>query len=317
MKRVLLTLLFLVLPVLLVVWQVCFADTTSWYLVAAVLLLLSALPFFLHLERKPISAREMALLSVLTALAVVSRAVFYLIPQVKPIAAVVIVAGMCLGPFSGYMVGALSAFLSNFLFGQGIWTPFQMVALGLVGLLAGMLLRPGRVNRWVLALVGFFLATVVYGLVVDLSTVLMTVTDFTWPAVLAVYASGAPFDLVFGGSTAVFLVLFGTPLEQKITRLQRKYGLLEIRRIAMNKTIIDKLARFAQTSAIIGLCLLGICPAFGIMAMVVPAVFKQKGAKLTEENQQLCHRAQIMGVVSLVLFVIDVILASILYAKFK
>ena len=207
MKRVLLTLLFLVLPVLLVVWQVCFADTTSWYLVAAVLLLLSALPFFLHLERKPISAREMALLSVLTALAVVSRAVFYLIPQVKPIAAVVIVAGMCLGPFSGYMVGALSAFLSNFLFGQGIWTPFQMVALGLVGLLAGMLLRPGRVNRWVLALVGFFLATVVYGLVVDLSTVLMTVTDFTWPAVLAVYASGAPFDLVFGGSTAVLPVV--------------------------------------------------------------------------------------------------------------
>ena len=151
------------------------------------------------------------------------------------IAAVVIVAGMCLGPFSGYMVGALSAFLSNFLFGQGIWTPFQMVALGLVGLLAGMLLHPGRVNRWVLALVGFFLATVVYGLVVDLSTVLMTVTDFTWPAVLAVYASGAPFDLVFGGSTAVFLVLFGTPLEQKITRLQRKYGLLERKATAGDK----------------------------------------------------------------------------------
>ena len=310
MKRVLLTLLFLVLPVLLVVWQVCFADTTSWYLVAAVLLLLSALPFFLHLERKPISAREMALLSVLTALAVVSRAVFYLIPQVKPIAAVVIVAGLCLGPFSGYMVGALSAFLSNFLFGQGIWTPFQMVALGLVGLLAGMLLRPGRVNRWVLALVGFFLATVVYGLVVDLSTVLMTVTDFTWPAVLAVYASGAPFDLVRRWSKR-------SPVCNENMACWSVKPPQEIRRIAMNKTIIDKLARFAQISAIIGLCLLGICPAFGIMAMVVPAVFKQKGAKLTEENQQLCHRAQIMGVVSLVLFVIDVILASILYAKFK
>ena len=69
----------------------------------------------------------------------------------------------------------------------------------------------------------------------DLSTVLMTVTDFTWPAVLAVYASGAPFDLVFGGSTAVFLVLFGTPLEQKITRLQRKYGLLERKATAGDK----------------------------------------------------------------------------------
>ena len=31
MKRVLLTLLFLVLPVLLVVWQVCVVDTTAWY----------------------------------------------------------------------------------------------------------------------------------------------------------------------------------------------------------------------------------------------------------------------------------------------
>ena len=215
MKRVLLTLLFLVLPVL--------AGGVAGVLCRHHLLVLGGGGFaaaqctavLFASGRKPISAREMAPLSVLTALAVVSRAVFYLIPQVKPIAAVVIVAGMCLGPFSGYMVGALSAFLSNFLFGQGIWTPFQMVALGLVGLLAGMLLHPGRVNRWVLALVGFFLATVVYGLVVDLSTVLMTVTDFTWPAVLAVYASGAPFDLVFGGSTAVFLVLFGTPLEQK------------------------------------------------------------------------------------------------------
>ena len=83
----------------------------------------------------------------------------------------------------------------------------------------------------------------------------------------------------------------------------------------MNKTIIDKLARFAQTSAIIGLCLLGICPAEPLFRS--RTLFKQKGAKLTEENQQLCHRAQIMGAVSLVLFVIDVILASILYAKFK
>lgn len=84
----------------------------------------------------------------------------------------------------------------------------------------------------------------------------------------------------------------------------------------MDKTIIDKLAHFAQTSAIIGLCLFGICPAFGIMAMVVPAVFHKKGAQLTEQNQQLCRRAQIMGIVSLVLFVIDVVIASVLYARF-
>ena len=208
------------------VWLAFFSGSASYYLAAAIVLLLSLLPFFISYEKSVPSAREAALVAALIALAVASRAVFYFVPQFKPIGAVVIVSAVCLGPRRGYIIGALSVFLSNFIFGQGVWTPFQMVALGLVGFLAGLIFRGGAKNRWLLAAVGFVLAFALYGLITDLSTVLIMLGEFTLSGVLAVYASGAPFSAVFGGATALFLLLFGQAFIKKINRVVEKYGIL-------------------------------------------------------------------------------------------
>lgn len=212
---------------LLVLWQICFPNAGSPYLAAAGVMLLSLLGFFISYERSAPGAREVALAASLVALAVVSRAVFYLVPQFKPIAAVVVVSGACLGARRGYIVGALSAFLSNFIFGQGVWTPFQMAALGLVGFFAGLLFARGVKSRWSLALAGFALAFFVYGAVADLSSVLAMQSRLTLSGTLAVYIAGAPFSAAFGGATALFLFLFGKPLINKLSRVIAKYGILE------------------------------------------------------------------------------------------
>lgn len=210
----------------IVLWQFLFADSVNYYIVSVVILIASMLPFFVSYEQKKVTARDITLTATLIALAVVSRAAFYLIPQVKPIAAVVIVSAVCLGTHKGYIVGAFSAFVSNFIFGQGMWTPFQMVALGTVGLLAGLIFRWLKVNRYTLSIVGFVLATVVYGAIVDMSTVLSAYgNNVTLKGALSIYASGAVFSLVFGGATAVFLFLFGMPFITKIERISKKYGL--------------------------------------------------------------------------------------------
>lgn len=210
----------------IVLWQFLFADSVNYYIVSVVILIASMLPFFVSYEQKKVTARDITLTATLIALAVVSRAAFYLIPQVKPIAAVVIVSAVCLGAHKGYIVGAFSAFVSNFIFGQGIWTPFQMVALGTVGLLAGLIFRWLKVNRYTLSIVGFVLATVVYGAIVDMSTVLSAYgNNVTLKGALSIYASGAVFSLVFGGATAVFLFLFGMPFITKIERISKKYGM--------------------------------------------------------------------------------------------
>lgn len=210
----------------IVLWQFLFADSVNYYIVSVVILIASMLPFFVSYEQKKVTARDITLTATLIALAVVSRAAFYLVPQVKPIAAVVIVSAVCLGAHKGYIVGAFSAFVSNFIFGQGMWTPFQMVALGTVGLLAGLIFRWLKVNRYTLSIVGFVLATVVYGAIVDMSTVLSAYgNNVTLKGTLSIYASGAVFSLVFGGATAVFLFLFGMPFITKIERISKKYGL--------------------------------------------------------------------------------------------
>lgn len=210
---------------LTVLWQIFFTDSTSYYAVCVIILILSLVPFFAEFEKSKPSAREMALIAVLIALAVASRAVFYLIPQFKPIGAVVIAAAACLGANRGYVIGAFSAFVSNFIFGQGIWTPFQMVALGLVGFIAGLVFSKIKANRINLSVIGFILTTVLYGLIVDLSSVLTLTNDYSAASVCAVYLAGLPFSLIFGGATALFLFLFGEPFISKIKRIILKYNI--------------------------------------------------------------------------------------------
>ena len=212
--------------VFVLIWQTLFAKSINYYISSIVVLVLSMLPLFAAFEAKSLTARDLTLTATLIALAVVGRAAFYLIPQVKPIAAIVIASAVCLGSQRGYIIGAFSAFVSNFIFGQGIWTPFQMVALGTVGLLAGLVFQRLKVNRYTLSVVGFFLASFVYGIIVDMSTVLSVYgNNITLKGALSVYASGAVFNLVFGVSTAVFLFLFGMPFITKIERISTKYAI--------------------------------------------------------------------------------------------
>ena len=226
-KKTLAPALIILTLVITVIWQIFFTEKVNFYIVSVAILVVSMLPFFISFEIKKSSSREITLIASLIALAVVSRAAFYLVPQVKPIAAVVIAAAVCLGAERGYIVGAFSAFVSNFIFSQGIWTPFQMAALGLVGFLAGLIFSKGAHNKYTLALYGFLSAAFIYGLIVDISTVFMSLGDnINLSGILSIYAAGMPFNLVFGFTTAIFLFIFGEGFISKIQRIDTKYNIL-------------------------------------------------------------------------------------------
>lgn len=219
---------FIILSLIgITLWQLFFSEKINYYIVSAAVLILSMLPFFISFEAKKVDSREITLVSSLIALAVVSRAAFYLIPEVKPIAAVVIASAVCLGAGWGYIIGAFSMFVSNFLFSQGIWTPFQMVAMGLLGFFAGLIFSKIR-NKYLLALYGFFSVVIIYGLIVDISTILVALGDnITTSGIISVYAAGFPFNLVFGATTAVFILFFSDSFIRKIERVNTKYNILK------------------------------------------------------------------------------------------
>jgi energy-coupling factor transporter ATP-binding protein EcfA2/uncharacterized membrane protein len=201
----------------------------SGYLVSSLFLIFYIMvPFFLSFEKRKPQAREVVLIAVMIALAVVSRTAFFMVPQFKPMLAIIIIAGVCLGAQSGFLVGSMSAFVSNFLFGQGPWTPFQMLAWGLIGFFAGLLVTNLLKSKspMALSIYGFFAVFLLHGGITDLWTLLGLTSSPTLAMALTVYGTGFLFNIILAVATVVFLLLLTRPMIEKIQRVQNKYGLL-------------------------------------------------------------------------------------------
>lgn len=198
------------------------------YLISVSMILTAMLIFILTFENRKPSAKELVILAVFCALAVAGRAAFALIPQFKPMAAIVIIAGIALGGQSGFLVGVISTFVSNFLFGQGPWTPWQMFAMGMLGFLAGIFFHR-RSNRkehfWGVCIFGGMAAVFIYGVIMDTASLIMMYSaNITFASWLALCAAGMHFNLIHGWSTSIFLFFLYRPMMKKIERIQMKYG---------------------------------------------------------------------------------------------
>lgn len=220
----------LVLAPLSIVFSLKLLKVQSYYTPAVIIIFLSIVPFFVFFEKRRIKTSEVALTAMMIALCVASRAVMAFIPQVKPTCALVIVTAIAFGPNVGFITGSLSMFVSNFLFGQGMFTPFQMLGMGLTGFFCAVLFykKPYNTNRFLVSVVGAVLCFFVYGFIVDSCSVLMMVSDYTLKAVLSVYASGLTFNLIHAVTTGVVLFFINKPMTEKFTRLRVKYGVFEL-----------------------------------------------------------------------------------------
>lgn len=219
--------IILVLIPLVLVLGVKLGDR-NYAVTSTIVVLLALAMFFLAFERRRVQARELVVVASMAAIAVVSRIIFAPIPQVKPILAVIIVTGAALGAQVGFMSGAVAMLVSNFFFTQGPWTPWQMLCLGLIGFLAGLLYRlPMMQNRVVLCVFGF-LSGFLYGFIADIWTILSMSEAITVSLILGVYAQAFYFNLTLAISTAVFLLLVGKPMIGKLERIKVKYGILDL-----------------------------------------------------------------------------------------
>lgn len=200
----------------------------SYYLTGTVIIAELMLPFFLAFEGRKPQARELVLLAVLCALAVAGRVVIP-VPNFKAAFAVIMLAGIAFGPESGFIVGAVTAFSSDFFYGQGPFTPWQMMAYGAGGMLAGFIFAKGRLPRkpWVMAVFGFAAVVLWVGPLLDSSHVFLMLSEMNGEAIAATFLSGFYVNLIQAVSTALVLLFAGRPLLEKLSRVQVKYGMLE------------------------------------------------------------------------------------------
>ena len=222
-------------PVLLLVPVVMAALSLAGIAQSALLMLLVVALvlalFFAGYEASRPALRQIMPALVLAALAAAGRILFGPIPDFKPVSAIAIIAGASLGRRNGFMVGALAALTSNFVFGQGMWTPWQMYAWGVVGYLGGMLADAGAFDRAdghvrmpVLLAYGFA-SGLIYGVIINAYDVIGFVQPLTVAGAIVRVSAAVPFDLMHSFATCVFLAALYAPWRRRIDRVVRKYDL--------------------------------------------------------------------------------------------
>ena len=210
---------FVLIPVLAVLGETVF-DEKKHLFVSLAVAVLSLILFYTGFEQKKIGTRRMVIVAVMVALSGAGR----FIPLFKPVAAITVITAIWLGGEAGFLVGSLSALLFNFYFGQGPWTPFQMLAWGLIGLFAGILAKPLQRSPLLLYIYGM-LSGVAYSMLLDIWTTVWTYGEFTFRQYGAALVSSMPYPVVYALSNLIFLMLLAKPFGEKLARIGKKYGL--------------------------------------------------------------------------------------------
>jgi len=195
----------------------------SWQVACFLILGAVLLGGFVWYERSRPPAQVVALVAALAALAIAGRIAFAAFPNVKPTTDIVIFAGYALGPAPGFAVGALAALVSNFWFGQGPWTPWQMAGWGICGI-AGAALALGGRNAGRLTLAATCgLAGILYGALLNFSLMATYGGDLSLErfGVLAVRA--VPFDAAHAIGNVVFALLAGPAMVRMLIRFRERF----------------------------------------------------------------------------------------------
>lgn len=222
-------LLILIIIPITILFGIFFLNDRKYYIISLLIIIYTMIPFFMVFENRKPKVRELIIIAVLSAIGVAGRAAFFMLPQFKPVVAIVIISGVCFGGEAGFLVGAMTGFVSNFFFGQGPWTPWQMFCFGIIGFLAGVLFQKGKLKKKKipLCIFGGLSTFFIYGGIINIGSLLMFSSKFTIKGLIATYISGIPFDLVHAIATVFFLFILSQPMIEKLDRIKIKYGFIE------------------------------------------------------------------------------------------
>ncbi|TWE08339.1 energy-coupling factor transport system substrate-specific component [Neobacillus bataviensis] len=226
--KAIVTAFLLILMIVILGLNYIWANAYLW--LSFGLVLLAIVLFLFRFETRKVEPRELVLLAVMASIAAVGRIPFASLPSVQPTTFVIMMSGYVFGAESGFVIGAVAALASNMIMGQGPWTPWQMVAWGLVGLTAGLLRNTLFMKRRWGQIVFGVLWGYLFGWIMNLwgfIAMIQSGGSETWKAFILYMIGSATFDTFHAISNVFFLVVFGGIWIKILSRFKRKYGLLE------------------------------------------------------------------------------------------
>lgn len=186
---------------------------------------------YLYFEKNSMGTKEIAIIATLSAFAALGRVVFTPFPNIKPTTFIVAISGYVFGPFEGFLIGSNAAFISNIFMGQGPWTPWQMFAWGIIGVICGML---GKKNKQMSSL-KFSLLCFMFGFLFDWIVELWFVAGglkvVTLSSVLIAYLAGINLDILHAVSSFIFSIIFYDNFLKVLNRYKKRLQITYIKEV--------------------------------------------------------------------------------------
>ena len=224
MKKILF--LFTIMPLALIIIFSGRLSSKSYYgaLVALSAFFIIFVSYF-YFEKSKKGIKDIAVIATIGSFAAVSRVPFVIIPNVQPVTFIVVLAGSVFGSYTGFLIGTISAFVSNIFLGQGPWTPWQMIAWGTAGAIGGIF------SKKKLPVEAFsilcFAAGFIYGFIMNLWCVLGFVKTINFTSIALTYINAVPFDLAHAIGNFLFTIVFYDKFYNILARFYRKVNYIE------------------------------------------------------------------------------------------
>ena len=140
-----------------------------------------------------------------------------------------------MGPLLCIVFALLVAYLSYVLFPPADGATFlgwRLYLFGAAGLLLGVFVQRKRlpVDDITLTVFTFFTTFILYGGLMNIFTMISAASipgnpEISWDALKIYYISGVPYDAAHAATAAVFNLIFGEKIIQKLERIKLKYGI--------------------------------------------------------------------------------------------
>ncbi|MEG0255427.1 ECF transporter S component [Vagococcus sp.] len=227
-KKIVTNVLFIVMIPLIILLGIYLFNDRKYNIISILIAIIACIPGFYKYEKQDSNMLLIVIIAVLSAISIIGRVAFGLVPFFKPVSAVVILSGLYLGKEEGFLIGALSAIGSNIFFGQGPWTPFQMFTWGMIGFISGIpyISKKCRESKFALSLLGAF-SGIIFTLIMDLWSTL-NFQDVSLERYGVLLVKAIPVTLIYIVSNIIFLLLLKEPIGNMLERIDQKYGIKEM-----------------------------------------------------------------------------------------
>ena len=189
------------------------------YAVAAIIII----GLLLLTEKRKLPLSTFLPVVVMVVVASIGRVIFGFIPNVQPVTVIVIIMGLCYNAESGLLTGILSALVSNMVMGQGPWTLWQMLAWGLIGLIAGLFGKIKPLKTVPFAVVYSVIAAFLFSIITDTWTVLTLADGLTLGSALSVFGAGLAFNIPHAIFNGLLCAVIFKPMDKRLTRIKQKF----------------------------------------------------------------------------------------------